>query len=111
MSNQIYLLILRLLHIGFGIFWAGSVLTFALFVIPSVKASGPEGAKIMQQIGKRGYPVAAMISAIISITAGILLIAKLSNGFQHEWFANTYARALTTGGAMAIIAFIIGFFC
>lgn len=109
MNDQIYMLVLRLLHICFGIFWAGSILYFALFIIPALKASGPEGVKFMQNLGKTGYPVAVMFSAIISIVAGILLIGKLSGGFQVEWFSSWYARILTCGGGVAIIAFIIGF--
>jgi uncharacterized membrane protein len=109
MSDQTYMLILRVLHIGFGVFWAGSVFSFVLFIAKAVKASGPEGGKFMQQLGKTGYPIAVMIAAIISILAGILLIAKLSAGFQEAWFTTAYAKVLSTGAVLAIIAFIIGF--
>ena len=63
----------------------------------------------MQQLGKTGYPIAVMIAAIITILAGVLIIAKLSSGFQAAWFTTVYAQILTTGGVLAIIAFIIGF--
>ena len=63
----------------------------------------------MQQLGKTGYPIAVMIAAIITILAGVLIIAKLSSGFQAAWFTTIYAQILTTGGVLAIIAFIIGF--
>jgi uncharacterized membrane protein len=109
MSDQTYMLILRILHIGLGVFWAGSVFSFALFITKAVKASGPEGGKFMQQLGKTGYPIAVMVAAIISILAGVLLIAKLSSGFHATWFTTPYAMVLTTGGVLAIIAFIIGF--
>lgn len=109
MSDQTYLLILRLLHIVFGVFWAGSAIYFALFIIPAVKASGPEGAKFMQQLSKTGFPIVIMISALITIIAGILLIWKLSGGFQSAWFSTSYAMVLTTGGGLAIISFLIGF--
>jgi hypothetical protein len=109
MSDQTYIIILRLLHIVFGVYWAGSVIFFALFLIPAIKLSGPEGTKVMQNIGKTGYPIAAMVSAIITIVAGFLLIWKLSGGFEPAWFKSWYARTLTTGAAMAFIAFIIGF--
>src|SRR5689334_6321778 len=109
MSDQTYIVILRLLHIGFGLFWAGSALFFALFLMPSLKASGPEGVKFMQTLGRSGYPIAAMISAIITIVSGFLLIWKLSAGFEPIWFQSWYARVLTTGASMAFIAFIIGF--
>jgi uncharacterized membrane protein len=109
MSNQTYIIILRLLHIGFGVFWAGSAISFAFFIGPAVKASGPEGIKFMQQLGKSKYPIIIMIAALITIISGILLIEKLSGGFQSAWFTTDYSRIITTGGTLAIIAFIIGF--
>ncbi len=108
MSDQTYILILRLLHIVFGIFWAGSILFFTLFIMPALKASGPDGVKFMQNLGKSGYPIAAMISAIITIVAGFLLLWRISGGFQPEWFHSWYSRTLTIGGTMALVAFIIG---
>ena len=109
MSDLTYILILRVLHIGFGIFWAGSAIFFALYLMPSLKATGPEGVKFMQALGKSGYPIAAMISAVITIVAGFLLIWKLSAGFEPIWFKSWYARVLTSGATIALIAFIIGF--
>ena len=109
MSDQTYIIILRLLHISFGMFWAGSALFFSLYLIPSLKAAGPDGAKFMQAFGRSGYPIAAMISAIITILSGFLLIWKLSGGFQAVWFHSWYARVLTTGASMAFVAFIVGF--
>jgi uncharacterized membrane protein len=109
MSDQAYLLILRLLHITCSVFWAGSVIYLALFLIPAAKASGPEGVKFMQQLGKTGYPIVIMIAAMITVLSGILLIWKSSGGFQSAWFSTSYARVLSMGGATSIIAFIIGF--
>ena len=109
MDDQKIILFLRLLHITFGVFWAGSVLNFALFVAPAIKASGPEGGKFMQQLGKTNYPIVIMVSAMITILSGILLIWKLSGGFEPAWFRSSYARVLTAGSGLAFIAFIIDF--
>ena len=109
MNDHIYIIILRLLHIGFGIFWAGSVFITALFIIPALKTSGPDGAKFMQALNSKGYPIVMMIAALINIISGFLLIWKLSGGFESIWFKSWYARTLTSGATMALIAFIIGF--
>ena len=109
MDDQKIILILRLLHITFGVFWVGSVLTFALYIRPAVIASGPEGSKFMQQFAKTSYPVVIVISSLITIISGLLLIWKLSNGFQSAWFHSAYSKVLTSGSGLAIIAFIIGF--
>ena len=109
MNDHTYIIILRLLHIGFGIFWAGSVFITALFIIPALKTSGPDGAKFMQALNSKGYPIVMMIAALINIISGFLLIWVLSGGFEPIWFKSWYARTLTSGATMALIAFIIGF--
>jgi len=110
MSDQTYLLILRLLHIGCGIFWAGTAIYVAFFVEPAVTALGIEGPKFMQQLAKTNcFPVVILLAALITVTAGVLLIWKLSGGLQTQWLSTRYGTVLTTGGVLAIIAFIIGF--
>ena len=111
MSDQTYLLILRLLHIGFGIFWAGAAIYLAFFIEPTVRALGADGPKFMQQLTRTNkFPVVMLFSALISVVAGILLIWRLSGGLQGQWLATRFGAVLTTGASMAIIAFIIGFF-
>jgi hypothetical protein len=110
MSDQTYLLVLRLLHIGFGIFWAGAAIYLAFFIDPAVKALGTDGTKFMQQLVRTNrFPVVMLFSALITVTAGVLLIWRLSGGLQTQWLSTRYGTVLTTGGALAIIAFIIGF--
>lgn len=110
MSDQTYLLILRLLHIGFGIFWAGAAIYLAFFIEPAVKALGADGTKFMQQLVRTNrFPVVILLSALVTVVAGALLIWKLSGGLQSQWLSTRYGTVLTTGGAMAIVAFLIGF--
>ena len=110
MNDNSYLLILRLLHIGCGIFWAGGAIFLAFFVDPAMKASGPEGIKVMQQLVKTNrFPVVMMFLAIITVVAGVLLIWKVSAGLQSEWLSSKNGIVLTSGGVLAIIAFVIGF--
>jgi len=110
MSDQTYLLILRLLHIGCGISWAGTVIFVAFFLDPAVKSAGPDGVKFMQQLAKTNrFPIVMMLLAIITVLAGALLIWKVSGGLQAVWLSTKNGQVLTTGGVLAIIAFLIGF--
>ena len=110
MSDQTYLLVLRLLHIGCGMFWAGSAIYLAFFVEPAVRALGSDGPKFMQQLVKTNrFPLVILLAAVITVTAGILLIWKLSGGLQTQWLSTRYGTVLTSGAALAIIAFLIGF--
>ena len=109
MNDQTYLLILRLLHIGCGIAWAGTVIFVAFFLDPAVKSSGPDGIRFMQQLVKTNrFPIVIMFLAIITILAGSLLIWKVSGGLQTLWLSTKNGKVLTTGGVLAIIAFLIG---
>jgi hypothetical protein len=110
MNDNLYLLVLRLLHVGCGILWAGGVIFIALFVDPALKASGPEGTKFMQQLSKtNGFPIVIMVLAIITVVAGLLLIWKVSGGLQTLWLESKNGMVLTGGAILAIFAFLIGF--
>ena len=111
MSDQTYLIILRLIHITCGIFWAGSIMYMALFIQPAVKASGVEGSKFVQQLAKTNkLPIVMMFAALLTIIAGVLLFWKLSSGFQSVYMASKHGIILSIGGTFAIIAFLMGFF-
>ncbi len=44
---------MRLIHIGLGVFWAGAIFFIVLFLEPSVRAAGPDGARVMQGLQQR----------------------------------------------------------
>ena len=41
---------LRLIHIVVGVFWVGSVIFVAAFLAPAVRAAGPGGGAVMNQL-------------------------------------------------------------
>jgi len=103
----IYLLILRILHIGCGVFWAGTALFMTFYVFPAVIKAGPDGAKITQAImGTNKMPVVLAIISFITVLTGILLMWNLSAGFTADWFNSKYGTSLTVGGITATIAFV-----
>ena len=109
MSDQTYLLILRLLHIGCGISWAGTVIFVAFFLDPAVKSSGPDGNQVHAAACKnQSFSHCYYAPRIITVLAGSLLIWKVSGGLQTLWLSTKNGKVLTTGGVLAIIAFLIG---
>lgn len=109
MDSLTYLIILRLLHIVCGVFWAGATIYLAAFITPAVKKLGPDGGKFMQQLAKTNkLPVVMTIAATINVLAGILLLWKLSDGFQYEWMTNKHGLVLNAGALLAIIAYLEG---
>lgn len=105
-----YLLILRIIHILSGVFWAGSTLVFATYIEPSIRASGPEGGKVMQRLAAAGYSKAMAVAGSLTVLAGLLLYWTASGHLRLAWVTSGQGLALSLGGLSAIIALVIGYF-
>src|SRR5215204_3757701 len=104
-----YLIFLRFIHIVSAIFWAGSIMLLAWFIGPTIKALGPDGGKFMQQLTRTNkYPVMMLIAGTLTNLGGILLIERLSGGFQSSWFGTPHGIIISMGGIFSLIAYTIG---
>lgn len=104
-----YLIFLRFIHIVSAIFWGGSIMYLAWFIIPAVKALGPDGGKFMQRLAVTNkLPIVMLITGSLTVLGGILLIEQLSGGFQANWFGTPHGIIISIGGTLALTAFIIG---
>jgi hypothetical protein len=102
-------LILRLIHIGAGAFWVGSVFTFFLFVQPAVVAVGPDGTKVMYRLlHHQRISIAMLTSAIITVLAGIWLLVITSNGLDPDVLFSASRLGFTVGGVIAILTLGVG---
>ena len=103
------ILVLRLIHIGAGAFWVGSVFTFFLFVQPAAMAVGPDATRFTYQLLHHGrFSLAVLGAAAVTVTAGILLLAITSNGFDPDVLFDTSRLGFTVGGTVAILTFAVG---
>ena len=102
------MIILRLVHIGCGVFWAGGVLFLNFIVGPAIAAAGPDGARVMQELHRRHYFDKILTVALLTILSGLELMRRDSAGFQGAWFHSSFGIGLSTGMLGAIIAFLIG---
>lgn len=102
--------ILRLIHIGCGVFWAGTILFVAFFLEPSVRAAGPEGGKVMQMLAQRNFLNILPAIALLTILSGAWLYWRTSGHFQPGFMRSPYGMTLGIGAAAAIVGFVIGFF-
>src|ERR1700752_2038934 len=105
------ILVLRLLHIFSGVFWAGGVFYLAFFVFPAVNAMGPDGGKFMQQLSRtRNMPMIMTINGIITVLAGLRLLQIDSGNVQATWFQSGMGLVITIGAVAALGALLIGMF-
>jgi uncharacterized membrane protein len=95
---DLYMVILRLLHIFAGVFWVGATLFLWRFVTPVVQKLGPDGAKFMRTLLKE-TPFALVIpaAAIITTLSGLLLFDKVSNHFDADWMSLASSMVLSIG--------------
>ncbi|PJZ53841.1 hypothetical protein [Leptospira adleri] len=102
-------LILKFVHVAFGIFWVGIASMMAIFILPATNALGPDGGKVMQQIAKtNSYPIVLNTVALGALLTGILLYWNLSNGFQPDWVFSRYGILLAIGGVLGVKAYLLG---
>jgi uncharacterized membrane protein len=102
------LMLMRVLHIGFGVFWVGTLFFTAFFLFPAMRDAGPDGAKVGAQLMKRNFTNIMPATAILTILAGIWLFYRISGGFNTEYMGTSAGKAYSIGGATAIIALVIG---
>src|SRR5574341_5282 len=105
---SLFMVVLRLVHIGAGVFWAGGAIVVARFLIPSVQDAGPEGGKVVQALQKRGLMTALPASAVLSMVAGLILYWRVSGGYAGQFGRTPTGMALGLGAVASIVAFVIG---
>lgn len=105
-----YMVALRLIHIGGGVFWVGATFFIVLFLEPSVRAAGPDGAKVMQGLQQRNLLNILPVVAALTLLSGVALYWRASVGFNTDWMASRIGASLTIGAVTSIVAFLLGVF-
>jgi hypothetical protein len=102
------LLLMRVLHILLGVFWAGTLIFAATMLMPSVRDTGPEGGKVMLALIRRGYMTVVPVVAFITLLSGIWLYGNLIMTAGPVWASSMSARVYGLGGVAALAAFGVG---
>lgn len=105
---DVLMIILRLIHIFSGVFWAGSTFFLIGFLNPTIETAGPEGGRFMQRLIRQRPLTPALATAGGLTTLSGIIMYWLLGGFTAAWFASGRGVALTIGGIAGIIALIIG---
>ncbi|MBI2535838.1 MAG: hypothetical protein HYW06_02455 [Gemmatimonadetes bacterium] len=103
-----FMIVLRLLHVALGVFWAGALFFLAWFLIPSVRDAGPDGAKVVQALQQRGFMNILPAAALLTILSGLILYWRVSGGFQPAWSRSPTGMSLGIGAVASIVGFGIG---
>lgn len=105
---DIYMIVLRIIHIASAVFWGGTTFFFVSFLEPAVRKSGPEGGKVMQTLSAGRYPVAFPVIVLLTVVSGLLMYWRDSGGFKLVWITSSFGLGITFGAVMGLIAAAIG---
>lgn len=101
-------ILLRIIHVLGGVFWVGATIFTAAFLLPALRDAGPDGAKVMEGVARRKFMEIMPVVAILTMLSGLWMFYRASGGFNAAYFGSRIGMGLSTGGAFAIIAFLIG---
>jgi uncharacterized membrane protein len=105
---DLYMVTLRFVHIGAGVFWAGAVFFVWLFLLPTVRAVGPDGAKFMQTLTRVTKLATVLpLSALATIVSGLLMFWSLSSGLSAAWLVTPSGMVLSVGALIGTITFVL----
>jgi hypothetical protein len=103
------ILLLRFIHILSGAFWFGAVIFVTALLMPSLRAVGPAGGPIMDQLTRvRRMPLVMMGAAVLTILSGFGLYAHDSGGFSGPWMRSGTGMVFGLGGVAGLLAVIVG---
>jgi len=108
-SKMIYLIwLLRIIHIGAGVFWVGGTLIMTFFVIPASGATGESGQKFIGHLmNNLKFSNRMSAAAGLTILAGLILFG-LDARAGAPWLRSSFAMGLGIGAVFAIIGMIFG---
>lgn len=102
------IIVLRLLHIFGGVYWAGAAWFMAFFIEPTMRAAGPGAQPFMQKLMEGGrLSMSISIAAIVTVLAGGTL-------YFMNWFrgpaslASPMVLGFTIGAVIGLVALGVG---
>jgi hypothetical protein len=98
----------RVMHIGLGVFWAGTLVFNAAFLLPALREAGPNGAAVSAGLMRRRFLDVMPVAAALTIISGMWLYWRVSAGFAPGFMGSPAGMVYGLGAVAAVIAFGIG---
>ena len=104
-----YVMFLRFLHIGAGVFWVGSTLVLATTITPALKGVGEAGQKFVDYLIKhKKFGTNSVGAGAMAGIAGLLLYWHDSQGLTSLWMQSSAGIGFGVGAVLGLIAFVFG---
>jgi uncharacterized membrane protein len=106
---DIFLLVLRLVHVLGGIFWVGGALMMNFFIGPTIGATAQAGKQFAGHLMTRTQlSMTLTTSAVLTVLAGGFLYWRDSQGFTSLWMSAGPGIGFSIGAVSALIGFVFG---
>lgn len=94
----------RVLHVGLGVFWAGTLVFNAAFLLPSIREAGPDGAKVAAGLMRRRFLDLMPVVALVTVLSGLYLYWRVSAGWDPVYMGSAPGMAYGVGAVASLIA-------
>jgi hypothetical protein len=109
MDERTIMVVLRLIHIVSGVFWVGAFVVMVGFLFPAVRAMGPQGGRVMQEVmQRRRLPVFLGVAAGLTILSGFVMYGRIAGATNGAWASTGPGMTYGIGGLAALLAVIVG---
>ena len=109
MNEATITMLLRLIHILAGIFWVGAIFLIAGFLVPTVRASGPEGGRFMQHLMlRRRLSMFLLIAMLLTVISGFTMYGRMVAATNGAWAGTPPGIGYGLGGLAALLGAIVG---
>jgi uncharacterized membrane protein len=108
MFSNAVMLVLRLIHIGSGVVWAGGAIVSNRFIEPAAKDAGEAGPRFMGALIKRGFSTAMAAMGGLTFLSGAAMYWNDSNGFTNQWNQTGPGLLFTIGAIAGLSGLIVG---
>ena len=110
MTVDLWLLGLRVTHVGSAMIWFGGAIIGGFFLSPTAAALGDSAQPFIDHLmRRRRMGILFPVVAALTVLAGAALYWRDSGGLQWSWITSPTGLAYTLGGAAAIASFVLGF--
>ena len=108
-AEQIFQIVLRILHIATGVFWVGTAWFFFGWIEPTTKAIGPQAGPFIHHIVRQRRVVRAIVGAgAVNVLIGAILYWRASAGLNPAWIGSGIGIGFTIGAIAALAAWFVG---
>ena len=102
------MVVMRILHIGFGVLWAGAALSVILMLGRRLRELGPDYQRPVMHVIARVIGRVLGISAVVTILVGLALAIRMSRGNLDLFVSTGWGWAILVGLVVSVAGFISG---